>query len=232
MREIIEKVTKRAHDDEENIYETVPPYGFKIYDQVDGYDPKTYHKKNGISRRLKISLIIVSVCIGILITVLCPVLIISSKQKILTTTTLTTTTTTTPIEYLSDQILTTSSPIDSTIPALIYCEKEKALCREQGLTPYCNLTIVDKNGEQMKYCNNFVPVKSTATSITQTTTTMTATMTAIPTAITTKTTTMPMTTIETATTTTTTLSATTEGNRNSISTTLTPEKPGTPMSRF
>ena len=237
MREIIEKVTKRAHDDQENIYETVPPYGFNVYVQVDGCDPNKDHKKNRISRRLKISLIIVSACIGILITVLCPVLIISSKQKILITTTFTTstttttptTTTTTPIEYLSDQILTTSSLITSTIPALIYCEREKALCREQGLTPNCNLTIVDQNGKQMEYCNNFVPVKSTATSITQTTTTLTATMTAIPTAIITKTTTMPMTTIETATTTTTTLSATTEGNRKSISTTttLTPEKPGT-----
>ena len=223
MREIIEKVTKRAHDDQENIYETVPPYGFNIYEQVDGCDPNKDHKKNRISRRLKISLIIVLVCIGILIIVLCPVLIIPSKQEILITTTLTTSTTTTPIEYLSDQILTTSLLITSTEPALIYCDKEKVVCREQGLTPYCNLTIVDKNGEQMKYCNNFVPVKSTATSVTKTTTTMatamTVTMTAIPTAITTKTTTMPMTTIETATTTTTTLSATTEGNRKPISTT-------------
>ena len=244
MREIIEKVTQTAHDDQENIYEIVPPYGFNIYEQVDGCDRNKGHKKNRFSRRLKISLIIVSVCIGILITVLCPVFIISSKEKILITTTLTASTTTTPIEPLSDQIFqvvtfskkttspTTSPLITSTVPALIYCDREKPVCREEGLTPYCNLTIVDQNGNQMKYCNNFVPVKSTATSITKTTTTMTTTMTAtmtpFSTAITTKTTTMSMTTIETATTTT--LSATTDVNRKSISTTttLTPENTGTP----
>ena len=166
----IKKVAERALE-QENIYESVPPYGLNIYEQVDGCDPNKDHKKNRISRRLKISLIIVSVCIGILITVLCPVLIISSKQKILITTTLTTSTTTAPIEYLSDQIFTTvtspkettnttSSLITSTVPALIYCEREKVLCREQGLTPYCNLTIVDENGKQMKYCNYYMSTET------------------------------------------------------------------------
>ena len=64
---------------------------------------------------------------------------------------------------------TSSVPRTLTIPALIYCEKEKVVCREEHLTPYCNLTLVDLNGKQLKYCNKFVPVKSSLSSTTTTT---------------------------------------------------------------
>ena len=177
----------------ENIYETVHPYGSSIYEKVDDCDPNKDHKQKKISRdcsrRLKILLIIVLVCIGTLIAVLCPILIIQNKQQIIIATTMTTKTTTTPNEYIQSTTLKitsttisteiTSRPEPSTIPSMIYCDKEKVLCREQGLTPYCNLTIVDKNGEQMKFCNLFVfpdqlpGPTSTSTSTTTTTTSST-----------------------------------------------------------
>ena len=117
-----------------------------------------------------------------------------------------------PIEEMATSIIKTTStrkttkssfiPKTKTIPALIYCEREEVLCREKHLTPYCNLTLVDQNGDQMRYCNNYVPVISNSTLTTTTTTTMThmsmtMSMTTIPSTITT---TSEPTTVEAATT--------------------------------
>ena len=103
-------------------------------------------------------------------------------------TTFSSTITTSKISF--DHINPIEEMTTSTIPDWIYCEREKVLCRVKHLTPYCNLTLVDQNGDQMRYCNNYVPVKSNSTLTTTTTTTMThmsmtMSMKTIPTTITT-----------------------------------------------
>ena len=85
MREsnIYEFVENAQEDRQENLYEITYPYGLNIYEQVDSVDPNKDHQKEKISRRLKVLLITVSVLIGILIAVLCPLLIIRNKHEIL-----------------------------------------------------------------------------------------------------------------------------------------------------
>ena len=74
---------------DENLYEITYPYGLNIYEQVDSLDPNKDQSKENICRRLRLSLKVllmtVSVIIGILIVVLCPILIFSRTDVVIVT---------------------------------------------------------------------------------------------------------------------------------------------------
>ena len=54
----------------------------------------------------------------------------------------------------------------------MFCESsERVVCMDLTLTPYCNLTMYDENGNLVSYCNAFLPEISTTESTTIPTTT-------------------------------------------------------------
>lgn len=62
---------------------------------------------------------------------------------------------------------TTTSAINE-----MFCEStERVLCMDLTLTPYCNLTMFDENGNLVLYCNAFLPEIPTTESNPITTTT-------------------------------------------------------------